>query len=162
ERDAWDLIEAEGTQNVLGFGTASDGVWQLARLRDSQKMTELAAAHSPAWRKLSVSVLHVLVQDHLLPQKLGATPACRYIHLLRATLHWVRRHLLLLWFVVLFLVAAGALTLHFWSRHQYHKVVIAMNEERFDDARAALRFCLKVWPRNASSLRLAARIERLS
>src|SRR5262249_15262286 len=42
------------------------------------------------------------------------------------------------------------------------KAVQAMNEERYEDARAALRFCLDVWPRNASSLRLAARIERLA
>jgi tetratricopeptide (TPR) repeat protein len=84
------------------------------------------------------------------------------IHLFSTPLHWGRRHLLLLWFVALFLVAAGALGLHFWSRHQYQKAVQAMNEEHYDDARAALRFCLDVWPRNASSLRLAARIERLA
>ena len=30
-RDAWDLIEADGGQEMLGFGTVADGVWQTAR-----------------------------------------------------------------------------------------------------------------------------------
>ena len=42
-----------------------------------------AAEHSPAWRGLAVSVLHVLLLDTLLPQKLGAKPKCEYVHLLR-------------------------------------------------------------------------------
>src|SRR4051794_20901232 len=32
-RDAWELIEADGSQALLGFGTVADGVWQTARLR---------------------------------------------------------------------------------------------------------------------------------
>src|SRR5207249_321379 len=27
-KDTWELIQAEGSQNLLGFGTVSDGVWQ--------------------------------------------------------------------------------------------------------------------------------------
>ena len=46
-------------------------------------MDELAASHSPAWRGLAVSVLHVLVLDHLLGPKFGARPECRYVHTLR-------------------------------------------------------------------------------
>jgi uncharacterized protein (DUF1015 family) len=45
-------------------------------------MAELAAEHSDAWRELGVSVLHVLVLDHLLPRALGGQPQCRYVHLL--------------------------------------------------------------------------------
>jgi uncharacterized protein (DUF1015 family) len=82
-RDTWDRIRLEGKQSLLGFGTRADGVWQLARFRDPGKMSELAAAHSPAWRGLGVSILHVLVLDQLLPQRLGVKPACRYVHLLR-------------------------------------------------------------------------------
>jgi len=81
--DAWELIEAEGTQNVLGFGTTADGAWHLARLHDSAPMAKLAAAHSADWKELAVSVLHVLVLDHLVPTQLGAKPTCRYVHLLR-------------------------------------------------------------------------------
>jgi uncharacterized protein (DUF1015 family) len=82
-RDAWELIEADGTQNVLGFGTTADGGWHLARLRDAAPMAKLAASHSADWQGLAVSVLHVLVLDHLVPAQLGAKPSCRYVHLLR-------------------------------------------------------------------------------
>src|SRR5262249_12806365 len=32
-RDAWELIEADGSQELLGFGTVADGVWQTARFQ---------------------------------------------------------------------------------------------------------------------------------
>src|SRR5262249_26530947 len=60
-RAAWELIEADGSQNVLGFGSVADGIWQLARFRDSELMAQRAAEHSPAWRGLAVAVLHVAV-----------------------------------------------------------------------------------------------------
>jgi uncharacterized protein (DUF1015 family) len=82
-RDAWELIEADGGQNVFGFGTVADGVWQTARLRQPDAMAELTADHGPAWRGLAVSVLHVLVLDHLLGPGLKAKPECKYVHLLR-------------------------------------------------------------------------------
>jgi uncharacterized protein (DUF1015 family) len=81
-REAWEQIEADGGQDLLGFGTTADGVWQTARLRDREVMGRLAAEHSPAWRGLAVSVLHVLVLDHLLARGLGAAGSCRYVHLL--------------------------------------------------------------------------------
>jgi uncharacterized protein (DUF1015 family) len=79
-REAWESIEADGGQTVLGFGTAADGAWQLARLRGQAAMAALAADHSPDWRGLAVSVLHVLVLDHLLAGRFGVKPACRYVH----------------------------------------------------------------------------------
>ena len=82
-RDTWELIQADGSQNVLGFCSVADGIWQLARLRDPTQMTELAREHSPSWRELAVSVLHVLVLGRLLPQGVGGQPNCRYVHLLR-------------------------------------------------------------------------------
>jgi uncharacterized protein (DUF1015 family) len=82
-RDTWDLIEADGSQALLGFGTVADGTWQIARFRDPQAMTQYAAEHSLIWRSLAVSLLHVLVLDRLVPQKLGSKPQCRYVHLLR-------------------------------------------------------------------------------
>ena len=82
-RDAWELIEADGGQDLLGFGTAADGVWQTARLRAPGRMAELAPQHSPAWRGLAVAVLHVLVLEHLLGPALKAKPRCEYVHLLR-------------------------------------------------------------------------------
>src|SRR5438045_1174563 len=32
--DAWEMIESDGSQGLLGIGTTADGVWQLARFRD--------------------------------------------------------------------------------------------------------------------------------
>ncbi len=81
--DTWDLIETDGSQDLLGFGTVADGVWQTARFHAPETMAKLAAGHSPAWRGLAVSVLHVLVLDHLLAPTLKVKPECKYVHLLR-------------------------------------------------------------------------------
>jgi uncharacterized protein (DUF1015 family) len=81
-RDAWELIEVDGGQDVLGFGTVADGVWQTARLHTPEVMAEMAPTHSDAWRGLAVAVLHELVLGRLGPQ-LGGQPQCRYVHLLR-------------------------------------------------------------------------------
>jgi uncharacterized protein (DUF1015 family) len=82
-RDTWELIEADGEQAILGFGTVADGVWQTARLTKPEAMETLAAKHSQSWRGLGVSILHVLVLDHLIAGKLGRKGECKYVHLLR-------------------------------------------------------------------------------
>lgn len=82
-RDTWELIEADGTQELLGFGSVADGVWQTARFRAPELMAQRAANHSDDWRELAVAVLHVVVLDHLLPAKIGGRPECKYVHLLR-------------------------------------------------------------------------------
>jgi uncharacterized protein (DUF1015 family) len=82
-RDTWELVQANGSQDLLGFGTVADGVWQVARFRSPEIMAGLAPEHSAAWRSLAVSVLHVLVLDKLIPEGLGGQPTCRYVHLLR-------------------------------------------------------------------------------
>jgi len=82
-REAWERIEADGSQDLLGFCTTDDGVWQTARFRAPEEMARLAAAHSPAWRGLAVAVLHVRVLDSLLPAALGGKAECKYVHLLR-------------------------------------------------------------------------------
>jgi uncharacterized protein (DUF1015 family) len=80
-RKCWDLIEADGTQSVLGFGTTADGGWHVARLTNSGVINDLAREHSPDWRGLAVSVLHVLVLNKLVPEKLGGSGSCEYVHL---------------------------------------------------------------------------------
>jgi uncharacterized protein (DUF1015 family) len=80
---AWEMVQADGGQELLGFGTVADGIWQTARFQKPETMTRLAAEHSPAWRGLAVSILHVLVLDHLIPVQLGCHPTCCYVHLLR-------------------------------------------------------------------------------
>ncbi len=82
-RTAWELIEADGSQELLGFGTVADGVWQTARFRAPEVMAQLAAEHSPAWRGLGVSILHRTVLDKLLPESQIGQPQCRYVHLLQ-------------------------------------------------------------------------------
>ncbi|VTS00078.1 DUF1015 domain-containing protein [Tuwongella immobilis] len=80
----WERMEMDGGQTLLGFGTTSDGVWQLAKLRNGDSMNQLAGDHSDPWRELGVSVLHVLVLNHLVPQAIaGASPTCKYVHLLQ-------------------------------------------------------------------------------
>jgi len=82
-RETWELIEADGGQNLLGFGTAADGEWMLGRVTDASVMSKLCPEQSPAWRSLGVSLLHKQVLDHLLKQQFPqAEPQCRYVHLL--------------------------------------------------------------------------------
>lgn len=80
---AWETIQMDGEQSVLGFGALSDGKWFVARLRDPAIMAQLAPEQSDDWRELGVSVLHKLAIDTLLQEKLGTAPSCRYVHLLR-------------------------------------------------------------------------------
>lgn len=82
-QDAWELIQVEGTQDVLGFGTVADDTWSIARFRSPEFMQQLAVQHSPSWCNLAVSVLHVLVLDKLLTEKSKEKPTCQYVHLLK-------------------------------------------------------------------------------
>jgi uncharacterized protein (DUF1015 family) len=82
-RDAWEMIEADGSQNLLGFGTVADDVWQVARFRAPELMDQLSPQHSGPWRSLGVSILHVLVLGKLIPEGPGEQPQCCYVHLLR-------------------------------------------------------------------------------
>ena len=79
-RAAWDHLQLDGSQAALGFGTPADGHWLVARLRDPAVMKELAPEHSADWQGLGVSILHKLVIDRLLREKVGGTPVCRYVH----------------------------------------------------------------------------------
>jgi uncharacterized protein (DUF1015 family) len=82
-RDAWELIEADGSQELLGFGTVADGVWMTGRFRSPQLMAQLASEHSPTWQSLAVAVLQRVVLEKLLPESGRKTPKCRYVHLLQ-------------------------------------------------------------------------------
>lgn len=80
-QETWELIEADGGQGLLGFGTTGDGEWLLARLTDGSPMKQLAPDQSDDWRGLGVSLLHKLVLDHLLKEHHQAEPPkCRYVH----------------------------------------------------------------------------------
>ncbi len=82
-RATWEWIETDGSQELLGFGTAADGVWQIGRFRAAPLMAELASEHSPAWRSLGVAVLQRVILEKLLPEAGMKTPTCQYVHLLK-------------------------------------------------------------------------------
>jgi uncharacterized protein (DUF1015 family) len=79
---AWEHVQMDGAQTAFAFGTVADGQWLVAKLRNLGAMSALAPGQSDDWRGLGVSVLHKLVLDRLLPDKLGGTPTCKYVHLL--------------------------------------------------------------------------------
>jgi uncharacterized protein (DUF1015 family) len=70
----------DGSQSALGFCTVADGRWFVAKLRDPATMRKLAPTHSAEWQGLGVSILHKLVIDRLLRDKIGGAPVCRYVH----------------------------------------------------------------------------------
>jgi uncharacterized protein (DUF1015 family) len=80
---AWELMDADGAQNLFGLGTASDGKWILARATDTSPMKEIAANQSDDWRALGVSLLHRFIVDHLLGQKYPDNEAkFKFVHLM--------------------------------------------------------------------------------
>ncbi len=82
-KEAWEQIEADGSQDLLGFCTVADGTWQTARFKSPQSMADLAVEHSLSWRGLAVAVLHRLVLDKLAVDAGLGQPKCTYVHLLR-------------------------------------------------------------------------------
>ena len=61
----------------------ADGGWHVARLTNPAAMAELANDHSPEWRGLAVSVLHVLAENKLVPTDLALAEMRQYVDLLR-------------------------------------------------------------------------------
>ena len=79
-REAWETIELGEDQDTLGFGTSVDNQWFTAKLKSGARMDALEPDHSPDWRSLGVSILHVLVLNDLLSPV--GTAACTYVHTL--------------------------------------------------------------------------------
>lgn len=78
---AWEAIETDGAQEMIGFGTVADGKWQTARFRAPVQMAQAAPEHGEAWRELAVAVLQRIVLEKAFAQG-GARPKCQYVHLL--------------------------------------------------------------------------------
>jgi uncharacterized protein (DUF1015 family) len=76
----WSLIESSGEQGAIGFYTARDDQWTLARItpEGERRLRELAPEHSADWCGLGVSILHRLAMDELL--KLQNLPKPMYVH----------------------------------------------------------------------------------
>jgi uncharacterized protein (DUF1015 family) len=77
----WEHLQMEESQTLLGFGTAVDGLYFAAKLKDLAVMNELAPTQTPEWRGLAVSILHKLVIEKLLAGV--GTATCRYVHLMQ-------------------------------------------------------------------------------
>jgi len=77
----WEGIEVEDQQGTIGFFTAKDQRWVVAKINNvgHKRMGEIASQQSEDWRNLGVSILHRLVMDDLI----GATdlPKPSYVHL---------------------------------------------------------------------------------
>lgn len=78
----WEEIEAEGEQGTLGFYTAEDDRWTLARITEAgrRRMAEISSDHCADWQGLGVSILHRLVVDTLLAAP--KLPAPKYVRTL--------------------------------------------------------------------------------
>lgn len=83
-REAWDFIESSGDQARIGFGTAADGEWFVASLRDDARMDSLCPEQSTEWRSLGVSILRELVVKDLL--QAADKAKFKYVHLLSEVL----------------------------------------------------------------------------
>jgi uncharacterized protein (DUF1015 family) len=81
-REAWETIEADGSQDLIGFGSVADGVWMTGRFRSPELMAQLASEHSADWRSLAVAVLQRVILEKLLPEAGKKGPKCQYVHLL--------------------------------------------------------------------------------
>jgi uncharacterized protein (DUF1015 family) len=79
----WEEIETEDQQGTLGFYTRKDERWTLARITPAgkQRLAQVAAEHSEAWRDLGVATLHRLVVETLLAAK--DLPKPHYVHLVQ-------------------------------------------------------------------------------
>lgn len=88
----WDMIEADGSQELFGLGTSADNVWSLARFKDNSLMAQVAADHSPGWRGLAVAVLHRLVLEKLFPESGHTQPKCQFVHSLKEVNDVVAAH----------------------------------------------------------------------
>jgi uncharacterized protein (DUF1015 family) len=81
--ECWQDVELDGSQYCLGFGAVADGTWLVARLRNPAALDALAPDQSSEWRGLGVSILHKLVLEKIVPERIGGKPTCRYVHLIR-------------------------------------------------------------------------------
>ena len=76
----WHQIDTEGEQGTFGLLTTVDRRWVVARISNTgrEKMAQIAAAQSPQWQALGVSILHHLILQTLLGA--DGLPEPRYVH----------------------------------------------------------------------------------
>lgn len=80
---AWEMVQADGGQNVFGFGTVKDDQWLFGRVTDASPMKTLAPEQSDDWRGLGVALLHKLVVEHCLKNAYpDSNPTFKFPHIL--------------------------------------------------------------------------------
>ena len=87
----WETIEVEEEQGILGFYTAADRQWVLARITPAgqARMAEVATDHGSQWQQLGVSILHRLVIETLLDAR--QLPKAEYVHLVEELVDFLQR-----------------------------------------------------------------------
>jgi len=87
----WETIEVEEEQGILGFYSAADRQWVLARITPAgrARMAEVATDHGSQWQQLGVSILHRLVIETLLDAK--QLPKAEYVHLVEELVDFLQR-----------------------------------------------------------------------
>ena len=83
-RQTWELMDADGGQDVFGFGTAADGQWLFARLTDASPM---AALWRRPKRRLAGTGREPAAQAGAGSSSCnggftGSDASCRYVHLI--------------------------------------------------------------------------------
>ena len=87
----WEQIEFEAEQGLLGFYTAADQQWVLARITPAgqARMAAVATDHGSDWQQLGVSILHRLVIETLLDAR--QLPKAEYVHLVDELVEFLQR-----------------------------------------------------------------------
>ncbi|MCH8921648.1 MAG: DUF1015 domain-containing protein [Planctomycetes bacterium] len=79
----WEQIESEDRQELIGLYTGADERWTLAEITGAgrEKMAEIGPERSNDWRGLGVAILHRLIVDELLVEKIddGELPPPKYV-----------------------------------------------------------------------------------
>lgn len=80
--DVWELVVRSPDPATLAIYTQKDDTWSVVEITPAgrEKMDDLAANHTPEWRRLGVAVLHRLILENLL--RLDSPPQITYVHLL--------------------------------------------------------------------------------
>lgn len=87
----WEQIEFEAEQGLLGFYTAADQQWVLARITPAgqARMAAVATDHGSDWQQLGVSILHRLAIETLLDAR--QLPKAEYVHLVDELVEFLQR-----------------------------------------------------------------------
>jgi len=77
---AWEHVQMDGAQSVFAFGTAADGQWIVAKLRNPGAMTALAPDQSADWARAGRErAAQIGVGPSVAREEIGGAPICKYV-----------------------------------------------------------------------------------